>query len=103
MIGLFFCKTFGEVIGEISDSNLDENNMIQSSDIVISNPERVQLTSQGGMVLPILAMSSEKELSINESELISMKVYKLDNEIEKQYRERYGKVVLPSSKLQLLD
>lgn len=101
MIGLLLCKTLGEIIGEIDEHVFDDYENLETISIV--NAERVQLTAQGGMVLPVLAMSDDNVLVINKDELISPKVYKLQGEIEKQYRERYNKVILPNTTLKLLD
>lgn len=61
-IKIAFTKYFGQIIGEVTETLEDT--------VIIKNPCVVQISNQQLGFLPLLATTTEKEITINKSDLV---------------------------------
>ena len=94
MIGILFCKHFGEVIGEITE-NL-------SGGYIVKNPERFHHTQDGSFSVKITLLCVDDTITIDKDELALKGVFTPIKEVADEYESRNGKTngfVVPEKKL----
>lgn len=94
MIGILYCKHFGEVIGEITE-NL-------SGGYIVKNPERFHHTQEGSFSSQITLLCLEDTITITKDELALDGVFTPIQHVVDDYEKRYGKknsVHIPEKKL----
>lgn len=93
MIGILFCKYFGEVIGEITET--------LSGNYSVKNPERIHHAQDGSFSVKILLMAKEDTITVNQEDLALKGIFQPLPEAVADYKTRYKKagVHIPEKKL----
>lgn len=94
MIGILFCKHFGEVIGEISE-NL-------SGGYIVKNPERFHHTQEGSFSVQITLLCNEDTINVSKDELALSGIFTPIQHVIDDYTKRYPsetKFHVPEKKL----
>lgn len=94
MIGILFCKYFGEVIGEVTES--------LSGGYTVKNPERIHHAQEGSFSVKILLMAKEDTINIKKEDLALDGVFNPLPEAVADYENRYKKeksIHIPEKKL----